>query len=137
MPIHDWARVDPGVFHAFRHGWLVEISRLLNRNALPSDHYALLQQYADDYASEAIWEYIAGSENPLPDDKQFTLAAYEADLAFRAYVQPVGIGDALPEMPLFLVPRGCVQVPLEETYTTAFKGMPARWRRVLEAHGGA
>ena len=39
----------------------------------------------------------------------------------------------LPAMPLFLEPNGCVMVPLEETYTTAFAVMPHRWRSVLEA----
>ena len=39
--------------------------------------------------------------------------------------------DALPEMPLFLEPNGCVQAPLDATYQTAFAAMPRRWRRVL------
>ena len=26
MPIHDWTRVDAGIFHAFHHGWIEEIA---------------------------------------------------------------------------------------------------------------
>ena len=56
-----------------------------------------------------------------------------AALSVRAYVRPVAVGDALPEMPLFLEPNGCVQAPLEVTYQTAFASMPRRWRQVLES----
>ena len=42
------------------------------------------------------------------------------------------MGDVLPEMPLFLEPDGCVPLPLEATYQTAFELFPARWRMVLE-----
>jgi hypothetical protein len=24
MPIHDWTRVEPGIFHAFHHDWITE-----------------------------------------------------------------------------------------------------------------
>ena len=30
MPIHDWTRVDAGIFHAFHHDWITEIARALN-----------------------------------------------------------------------------------------------------------
>jgi hypothetical protein len=35
-------------------------------------------------------------------------------------------------MPLFLEPDGCIPVPLETTYQTAFALMPRRWQRVLD-----
>ena len=53
-------------------------------------------------------------------------------MAVRTYVQPAAVGSRLPEMPLFLEPNGCMQVPLESTYQAAFAAMPLRWRRVLE-----
>lgn len=46
MPIHDWTRVDPGIFHAFHHDWITEISRALNGGLLPTDYYALPEQVA-------------------------------------------------------------------------------------------
>ena len=27
MPIHDWTRVDAGLFHAFHHDWITNLSR--------------------------------------------------------------------------------------------------------------
>jgi hypothetical protein len=53
-------------------------------------------------------------------------------LSVRAYVEPVAVGEALPEMPLFLEPGAHVLVPLEESYQSAFAAVPRRWRRVLE-----
>jgi hypothetical protein len=34
-------------------------------------------------------------------------------------------------MPLFLVPDGCVMVPVEATYRAAFDALPKRWQTVL------
>src|SRR5437879_1907837 len=44
MPVHDWTRVDAGVFHHFHHGWIEEIKRALNRGTLPASHYAMVEQ---------------------------------------------------------------------------------------------
>jgi hypothetical protein len=80
----------------------------------------------------AIWDYIAGQAYVPPPNKPLTLAAYESDVAIRAYVEPVAVGDVLPDMPLFLEPGGCVQVALEATYQTAWEDVPRRWKRVLD-----
>ena len=36
MPIHDWTRVDAGIFHDFHLSWIAEIKRSLNRGLLPA-----------------------------------------------------------------------------------------------------
>jgi Protein of unknown function (DUF4058) len=46
MLIHDWTRVDAGIFHHFHHAWIGDLSRALNRGLLPPDHYALAEQIA-------------------------------------------------------------------------------------------
>jgi hypothetical protein len=51
----------------------------------------------------------------------------------EAFIEPVAVGDPLPEMPLFLTPEVYVPVPLEATYQSAWEGMPAFWREVLTA----
>jgi hypothetical protein len=40
MPIHDWSRLDPGVFHDFHLIWVAEIRNLLNAEILPRPFYA-------------------------------------------------------------------------------------------------
>jgi hypothetical protein len=61
------------------------------------------------------------------------MVAYEADLSATAYIETVAVGDALPDMPLFLGPGLYVLVPLEATYQAAWDTVPARWQRVIAA----
>src|SRR5262245_12347493 len=46
MPVHDWTRVDAGIFHHFRLSWLNTLMGVLNRGLLPSDHYVLATRNA-------------------------------------------------------------------------------------------
>jgi Protein of unknown function (DUF4058) len=81
----------------------------------------------------AIWDEFAGKEYLRPVDKPLTLAAYDAGPSVKAYIEPVSVGDALIEMPLYLSPGHYVAVPLEEGYQLAFNSVPRRWRSILEA----
>ena len=54
MPMHDWTRVDAGIYHAFHHEWISEIGRALNRGLLPGDYYALPEQQAAGFGSDVI-----------------------------------------------------------------------------------
>jgi hypothetical protein len=262
MPIHDWTRVDAGIFHHFHQRWVGAIADVLNQRLLPGEYYALAEQQGggftpdvltlkaggapapapDDDATDlpgphppgrdggdgdgaagggvlvadppvrvtaatdlefyrrkqnvvavrhvsgdrlvaivevvskgnksgrkafddfvrkaaeflshqvhllivdlqpttprdpqgihgAIWDEVAGQEYVRPADKPLTLAAYEAGAGVRAFVEPVGVGDTLIDMPLFLDPGRYVALPLEETYRAAFEAVPRRWRLVLE-----
>jgi hypothetical protein len=80
----------------------------------------------------AVWSEVTEAEFRLPPDKPLTLAAYAAGPAYRAYIEPVAVGDVLPDMPLFLEPGLYVPVPLEATYRGAFDLVPSRWREELE-----
>ena len=46
MPIHDWTRVDAGIFHHFHQRWIGAICDVLNDRLLPEDYYALGEQWA-------------------------------------------------------------------------------------------
>jgi len=54
MPIHDWTRVEAGIFHAFHHDWITEISRALNRGLLPNEYYALPEQIVGDFGPDVL-----------------------------------------------------------------------------------
>jgi Protein of unknown function (DUF4058) len=244
MPVHDWTRVDAGIFHAFHHDWITEIARALNRGLLPATYYALpeqlagglgpdvltlrmpgsngpslplgppdggvalastpprvrirMQSEANRYAAQAkavtirhvsnhqvvamveilspgnknnqnglnafvrkahealaagihlllvdlfppgprdpqgihraVWGDDCGEDYALPADKPLTCVSYIGGAGAAAFVEPVAVGDPLPEMPLFLTPDVYVPVPLERTYQAAWEGMPAYWRDVL------
>jgi hypothetical protein len=244
MPIHDWTRVGAGVFHAFHHDWITELSRALNRGLLPPEYYALTEQIvgglgpdvltlrrpADDgsatavpsggialevapprvrfrvqaeavrYAAkakavairhasnhqvialleiaspgnknsqnglnafvrkardalaaslhlliadlfppgardpqgihQAVWGSDSESAFVLPDEKPLTCASYVGGTSAEAFVEPMAIGDPLPEMPLFLTPDVYIPVPLETTYQLAWEGLPTVWRSALSS----
>ena len=44
MPIHDWSRVDPGLFHDFHQAWVNELRNALNGGGLPPGFFALAEQ---------------------------------------------------------------------------------------------
>lgn len=227
MQIHDWRRVEPGLFHHFHQDWSVEIARALNRGVLPPDYYALVEQRVDGpepdvvavetltngrrhsdiesgvatlvevphtrliqtlasdamrYAQranrisvrhqlgevvavieivspgnkasrstfrafvakavellqggvhlliidlfpptardpngihQAIWDEFQEAQPPLEKQPNLTLVSYCASLPLTAYIEPVDVGQSLPDMPLFLTAREHILVPLAATY---------------------
>jgi hypothetical protein len=238
MPIHDWTRVDAGLFHDFHQGWTVALCDALNKGRLPPDFFALLEQPSKNslpdllnlklsssgvevteesetniyarlanrivvqYKQQDVMALITGkpgkvvavieiispgnkatragfrtlvensaelihqgihllivdlfppcSPNPqgiaqaifdesaeegfhLPADKPFTMVSYEvgSHKEVRLYLEPVAVGDVLPDMPLFLRPESCVSVPLEATYLSAWAGFPAPLKNLLEGN---
>jgi len=80
---------------------------------------------------KAIWDELKDEPFELPADKTLTLAAYSAGFIKTAYVEPVAVGDLLPEMPLFLEPEAHVPAPLEATYQTAWNSCPAVLKELL------
>ena len=243
MPMHDWTRVDAGIFHAFHLAWMGTLQNALNSGLVPPDYYALAEQIAggigpdvltlqapnppgsngsvdvqgavavaiappkvrhvvrpeiDEYVFKrrsvairhvsnhklialieilspgnkssrhalrsfldkaesalahgihlllvdphppgprdprgihgALWERLFGDSVPTPE-KPLTLAAYAAGRVPTAYVEPLAVGDELPEMPLFLTSEQYINVPLETTYRAAYEGVPRYYRAILE-----
>jgi hypothetical protein len=202
MPIHDWTRVEAGIFHDFHLTWIGILKNALNCVLLPSDYYALAEQIdggigpdllsfrwwnvgirhvsnhrlialmeilsqgnkAARYASllldkaasalaRGIHLFLVDLHPPGPNDprgihsalwerhfdapvapfkKPLTLAAYVAEPKLTAYVEPVAVGDTLPDMPLFLNAERYINVPLEATYRAAYEGVPRYYRTILE-----
>lgn len=78
-----------------------------------------------------IWSAVEDDSFLLPPERPLTLAAYRSGNMTEAFVETVGVGDPLPDMPLFLSPELHVMVPLEATYQSAWATVPARWRKVV------
>jgi hypothetical protein len=53
MPIHDWTRVDAGIFHDFHLEWMSTIKRHLNRTLDP-DYYALAEQVTGPFGPDVL-----------------------------------------------------------------------------------
>ena len=78
------------------------------------------------------WSELTDQPFELPKDKTLTLAAYQVEPMTTAYVETVGVGDRLPDMPLFLYDEYGIDVPLEETYQTTWNVLPVEIRQLLE-----
>jgi hypothetical protein len=220
MPVHDWTRVEAGIFHDFHHGWIGEIKRALNRGLESTGLYAMVGPVAETEEPDAVellgpiqdaskWyattkkavtirhisehrvvavleilspgnksgraaladlEYkvrslLAGGIHvglvdlfpptsrdpegihPLIWDEDdegifrfdprqpLTCASYIGGIGAEAFVEPVAVGDKLPNLPLFLCHTEYVPVPLEETYQAAFAAVPEFWRDELLTKG--
>ena len=107
MPIHDWSRVSFGTCHNFHQGWMIALRDALNAGWLPEGYFAMAEQ-------------VVGRP--------------EADVVAlgMAYVEPVAVGDRLPEMPLLLYGEWHVQTPLEAAYQAAWDVMPQPIRRLFD-----
>ncbi len=82
---------------------------------------------------KAVWDQLVEEDFELPAEQRLTLAAYDAGPPPVAYVEPVAVGLALPEMPIFLKPDFYVLAPLEESYQTTWNDFfPAPIKRLLE-----
>jgi hypothetical protein len=58
MPVHDWTKVDAGIFHSFHNCWIAQLVREFNGGLLPDGYYALSEQF---------------SAGPIPDELTFDL----------------------------------------------------------------
>jgi hypothetical protein len=54
MPVHDWTRVEAGIYHAFHQNWIVALAAGLNEGILPDDYYALPEQYAAGFGPDVL-----------------------------------------------------------------------------------
>jgi len=85
----------------------------------------------------AIWPIVGGGDFHLPPAKPLTAAAYLAERSPQAFVEPLAVGQTLPDMPLFLRDLRYILVPLESTYCAAYAGVPDYVQEIVEGHAPA
>jgi hypothetical protein len=68
MPVHDWRRVDAGIFHDFHNAWITELRNALNGGLLPPGYYALGEQHAGRYIADILTLHTSPppSQEPAP-----------------------------------------------------------------------
>jgi hypothetical protein len=81
----------------------------------------------------AIWNDYGDSKWELSASEPLAVITYECNVDTEFYLEPFAVGMNIPTMPVFLIPGGHFEVPLEETYNDAFQAVPARWRDVIAA----
>jgi hypothetical protein len=82
---------------------------------------------------KVIWDEIHEEDFAFPKGKDRILASYETGGERFAYVEPVAVGDSLPEMPLFLATGVHIRVPLEPTYRAVWDASPEEMRTAVES----
>ena len=65
MPVHDWTKVDAGIFHAFHLYWISAIGGALNAR-LPSSYYCLPEQVAGVGNPDVLTLQFTSPPTPLP-----------------------------------------------------------------------
>src|SRR5438094_3862061 len=63
MPVHDWTRVEAGIFHDFHVSWLPEIRKALNGGLLPEGYYALAEQHAGRAIADVLTLHVEPVSN--------------------------------------------------------------------------
>ena len=72
-------------------------------------------------------DYVLGDERPL------TAVAYTGGAVVEVFVAHFAVGEAIPEMPLFLTREHYVRVPLDATYLAAWEDVPPQYQQLLNA----
>jgi hypothetical protein len=67
MPVHDWTRVDAGIFHAFHLSWLGRLQDTLNAGIMPPGYYALAEQHAGRLIPDVLTLKVGNGAGPAPE----------------------------------------------------------------------
>jgi hypothetical protein len=67
MPIHDWTRVDAGIFHSFHTTWIGELTIRLNAGLLPADYFALGEQVAGEIGLDVLTLHEPARKEDVPE----------------------------------------------------------------------
>ncbi len=67
MPIHDWSRVEAGIYHGFHQRWMARLAETLTAT-LPPNYYAETEQHADERIADVLTLHAspAGGPKPVP-----------------------------------------------------------------------
>lgn len=65
MPVHDWTKVDAGIFHAFHHLWITFLHGAVS-NRLPPSYYCLPEQVAGAGNPDVLTLQLTSPNAPPP-----------------------------------------------------------------------
>ena len=111
MALHDWTRVDPGIFHDFHVAWIGELRRALNSGVLPADYYALAEPTAGDVVPDVRKKTPAGTGLKflrflgIAGSARVCNSARETGDAYRNWARFNTLLDGKPQYRLLLIVR--------------------------------
>lgn len=80
-----------------------------------------------------VWTALGQEPLDLPAARPLQVVSYLSEGKVSSFIEPLAVGDPLPEAPLFLDDGVFVRLPLEATYMASFAALPAHLREALEA----
>ena len=126
MPIHDWSRVDAGVFHDLHVTWIAGLKSMLNERLLPDPFYAI----AEPALGEAIPDILTlQSDRPPSGGAISGRSALDdsRDSAVENAPVPVIVQDLEPADPYLLLSRHIlIRESLREDRTVAVVELVSR-----------
>lgn len=93
----------------------------------PRDPQGMARAICDEFGDEPF---------ELPPGKPLTVASFIGGDIPVAYVEPVGVGDPLPSLPIFLSETRYIPAPLEATYQQAWAVFPALLKEIIDPPTG-
>ena len=90
-------------------------------------------EYDPQGIHKLIWDRIHEESFEMPSDKPLTVAVYSSRTTITGYVEPMAVGEELPDMPLFLSPDRYVPCPLAATYQASWEVFPRALKGPLES----
>ncbi len=81
---------------------------------------------------KAIWDEIIEEPFDFPEGKDRIVVSYKTGADLEASIEPVAVGDDLPDMALFLTCDFHVLVPLEATYRATWEASAEGFRTAVE-----
>jgi hypothetical protein len=130
MPIHNWSRVEPGIFHDFHQAWSIAIRDALNAGGLPPDYFAMVDQYTGGEYPDvvALQRKSKGSSRPTGSGVAVAEAPPRARFVTSAEIDPyVRRANRI----VVKHPAGDV-VAVIELVSPGNKGSRAAWRTFVE-----
>jgi hypothetical protein len=95
MPVHDWTRVEAGIFHDFHTVWTVALRNTLNDGLLPQGYYVLAEQHAGRAIADVLT--LHASPEPLeppwlpPDTGGIAVAEVPPRVQRKQTVEPAAL----------------------------------------------
>jgi hypothetical protein len=88
MPMHDWSRVEPNLYHHFHQRWATAISDRLNAGLLPAGFSALVEQHAAGLVPDVLSvERVRKKPRPSLKGKAATATSTKPDTRMRVEAQ--------------------------------------------------
>src|SRR5262249_8885864 len=75
MPVHDWTRVNAGLFHHFHQRWIQALCDRFNTGDLPPGYYALSEQVASGPIPDVLTLQLGSKPAQQPDSPAGTVLA--------------------------------------------------------------